>query len=148
VDRSTFTELVRQNGDPDDVAALGRIFSWSDSHRMRDTWTKHAVLGDEWIPVMKDIEWEPAPFGIGSTPPRFYVSGGELRRHHPFRNDQRWGYVLERLFEIAGVAHTKKDDYPKIPLRALAEQQTWAQLASVLEDVMTEVRRSSDRGIR
>ena len=148
VDRPAFTELVREQGDEADVRVLGRIFAWADQHELRDSWEPKSAEGDAWVPVMKRIEWEPTPFGIGSRPPRIYVRGEALRRHHPFRGEQRWQSVLDQLYEIPGVVQTEKGFYPNIRLRDLDDNAVWSPFFQVIESLMTEVRRSADRGIR
>jgi hypothetical protein len=148
VDRATFTELIRQNGEPADVVVLGRIFAWASEHELKDTWESGSAHGDGWAPVMKHVEWEPVPFGIGTTPPRLFVSGENLRRHHPFRADQRWQSVLDQLYEIPAVVRTEQGYFPHIRLRDLEPEATWSAFTSVVEAMLAEVRRSSERGIR
>jgi hypothetical protein len=148
VNRAAFTELVREAGNEADVRVLGRIFVWSAQHDVKDTWQPKSAHGEAWVPVMKEIEWEPTPFGIGSSPPRLFVSGEGLRRHHPFRMDQRWQSLLDQLYGIPGVARTPKGDYPNILLRDLDDDEVWSSFFQVIEALIAEVRRSSERGIR
>jgi hypothetical protein len=148
VDRAAFTELVREQGNEADVRVLGRIFAWSDQHGLRDTWEPKAVEGDAWVAVMKGIEWEPSPIGVGSSPPRLFVRGEGLRRHHPFRMDKRWQSALDQLYAIPGVVETPKGLSPNILLRDLDNNAVWSPFFQVIEAVMTEVRRSSERNMR
>jgi len=148
VDRAAFMELVREQGDAADARVLGRVFVWADQHELRDTWEPKSAHGGSWLPVMKRVEWEPTPIGIESTPPRLFVSGERLRRHHPFRMDKRWQSVLDQLHEVRGVARTENDLSPNIRLRDLDDDAVWSPFFQVIEAVMAEVRRSSERGIR
>ena len=148
MDRSAFTELVREHGNEADVRVLGRTFAWSDEHDLRDTWEPKSAHGEGWVPVMRRIEWEPTPIGVGSTPPRLFVSGEVLRRHHPFRMEKRWQSVLDQLYAIPHVVETEKGFYPNILLRDLDDAAVWSPFFQVIEAMMAEVRRSSDRGIR
>jgi hypothetical protein len=148
VDRTTFTDLVRQNGRPDDVAVLERIFAWASAHDLEDTWESGPEHGDSWVPSMRRVEWDPVPIGIEADPPRLFVSGELLRRHHPFRTAKRWQVVLERLYEIPGVVQTEQGNYPNILLHDLVASGTWSTFSAVIEDMMSEIRRSAERGNR
>jgi hypothetical protein len=147
VDRAAFTELVREQGDAADVRVMGRLFAWSDQHGLKDTWEPKSAHGEGWVPVMKRIDWEPTPIGVGTAPPRLFVPGEGLRSHHPFRADKRWQSVLDQLYAIPGVVKTEKGLYPNIRLRDLDDDQVWAPFVQVIEAMMAEVRRSSERGI-
>jgi len=148
VNRAEYTELVREQGNEADVRVLGRIFAWADEHDLKETWEPKSAHGVGWVPVMKRIEWEPAPIGIASTPPRLFVSGEGLRRHHPFRMEQRWQSVLDQLYAIPHVVETPKGFYPNILLRDLDDRAVWSAFFGVIEALMAEVRRSADRGNR
>jgi hypothetical protein len=130
------------------VRVLGRVFAWADQHDLRDTWSPKSAQGEGWVPVMKRIEWEPTPIGIATTPPRLFVSGEGLRRHHPFRMDKRWQSVLDQLYAIPGVVETPKGLYPNILLRDLDDNAVWSPFFQVIEAVMAEVKRSSERNMR
>jgi hypothetical protein len=148
MDRAAFTALVREQGNETDVRVLVRIFAWADQRDLKETWEPKSAHGVGWVPVMKRIEWEPTPIGIGSSPPRLFVSGEGLRRHHPFRMEPRWQSVLDQLYEIPGVVRTEKGFYPNILLRDLDHDSAWSSFFQVIEALMAEIRRSSERGIR
>lgn len=148
MDRSAFTELVGERGNKADVRVLARVFAWSDQHNLRDGWEPSPAHDEAWVPVMRSIDWEPTPIGIGSSPPRLFLAGEELRRHHPFRSEQRWQSLVEQLDEIPNVVRSDQGLSRNILLRDLEDDAAWSPFFRVIDAMMTEVRRSSERNMR
>jgi hypothetical protein len=146
--RERFLAEVARNGSVEEEAVMVRILDWVDAHGMRDYWqAKASVHGEGYAPAVKGIEWEPIPFGIGSDPPRLFVSGENLRRHHPYKIEAKWQAVLEELYSIPGVVRTELGFYPNIRLRQLADDEAWIRVFSVIEGIVDSVRRSAALGI-
>jgi len=121
VDRAAFLEEIREHGDEGDLAVAERIFDWAKQHRMRDSWhVRPSEHGEVFTPILKGIEWEPVVIEVGSTPPRLFLSGLNLRRHYPFKVEAKWQEVLDRLYVIPQVVPTEQNFYPYVELAAAA----------------------------
>ena len=96
-----------------------------------------------YAPVMRDIEWEPVPFGMGPSPASVGVRG-ELRGHHPFSIDGKWRALIERISKVPGVRNaTDAGMYPWVPLDAIADDETWREFFAVVEWIMKEIHHSA-----
>jgi hypothetical protein len=148
MDREKFLELIRQHGEDADVEVMRRIFAWADERGMKETWEAGSVHGDGYVPVLKSIEWEPSLLGVATDPPRLFVTGEVLRRHHPFKIEKNWQDVLDRLYQIPNVVQTELGFYPNVLLRDLAKSGIWDRFFRVIDWIEAQVRRSVDLGIK
>jgi hypothetical protein len=149
MDRAAFLEEIRRHGSDAEVDIAERVFEWAEEHALADHWNQNpSAHGNEYTPAIKGVEWEPVPFGMSTRAARVWITGENLVRHHPFRMEHRWGEILERLGAIRGVVIPPKGFYPHIRLTELADVDTFNEFFDAVDSIVSQVRRSAEKGLR
>ena len=146
--KAAFLDEVRAEVGEEAAEVASRVFGWAADHDLRDYFAEPNVHGEQYWPVVKSIEWEPAPIVMSSKWGQVSLSGEELYRHSPFSVSTKKSSLIDRLYAIPEVVRTEKDTYPHVSLIALADATTWNGFFDVVQWATEEIRRAASRGTR
>jgi hypothetical protein len=95
--KAAFLEEVGREAGAEAAEVATRVFGWVFDHGFRDYFAERNVHGEQYWPVLKGVEWEPAPIVMSSVWGQVSLSGEELYRNPPFNVSTKRSELIDRF---------------------------------------------------